>query len=785
MIRTICLAILLWSGAVAHAMTLAEAGQARAVIVVAAEPSPAEKTAAAELASYLKQISGASFKVGPDRGSQLKGQTRLLVGPSRVTRDVLGNALVDGLGPEEFIVRTVGNDLLLVGGRPRGTLYAVYSFLDHDLGCRWTTWYGDESIPRQAHLTVPALDRREAPAMAVRDIVTHVNRNSDRQLLQRFLVRNRCQGPDLRFTGNVTAVGGTSHRHGFPPNGHLVHTLFKWVPPKVHFDAHPDWYSLAGDKRVSKRQLCFTNAGLRAALTEAILTRIGKADPGGLYSVSAMDWTGAFCDCEPCRALVKREGTPGAPLFDYLAELGPQVARRYPEARISTLAYRKGQSEPPPRTIRLPDNVVIIFAPIDDNVAAPIEDPSNADTLRNLENWSRSISNLWVWYYPNPYGPALPMGNLHRLAKDFRLFKRIGVTGYYVEQDAPGVYDSRRLTDLQTWLITRLMWDPTTDVDALIADYTDRHYGPAARMIRQYIAALEGATGAMQTRMRWNAGTGQHRFLTPEFLLACQRLLDAAQETVAGDARFLTRVKQARMSLDLACILLWDRLAAAGDVPFTKQQLVTRYRDTYTQAILSRALPKRRDALLSALSDSLKWHTLMTPLKPLPPPLDTVPAQHVWQFTPETAKLHGKAPQIVEDPAAAAGFAVGMKPALPMPSSAPAGLPANVLNLGFYDQVTRRQQHAHAGKEEPIKTGGYRLYKIGRTALSAECYVWFDWTWEVQFRDVAGLYDADDAGKQWDVYASIRFEGPAYDPQGPVKQNRFYVDRVIFVAAER
>jgi hypothetical protein len=30
------------------------------------------------------------------------------------------------LGTEEWTIRSVGRDLFLVGGRPRGTLYAVY-----------------------------------------------------------------------------------------------------------------------------------------------------------------------------------------------------------------------------------------------------------------------------------------------------------------------------------------------------------------------------------------------------------------------------------------------------------------------------------------------------------------------------------------------------------------------------------------------------------------------------------------------------------------------------------
>ena len=116
----------------AHALTLAEAEHAQAAIVVGTEPTPAEETAAAELALYLRKITGAGFAVMPE-GESPKAK-RLLVGPSREARRILGGDTVDGLGPEEYIIRTVGEDLLLVGGRPRGSLYAVYSFLEDDLG---------------------------------------------------------------------------------------------------------------------------------------------------------------------------------------------------------------------------------------------------------------------------------------------------------------------------------------------------------------------------------------------------------------------------------------------------------------------------------------------------------------------------------------------------------------------------------------------------------------------------------------------------------------------------
>lgn len=354
----------------------------------------------------------------------------------------------------------------------------------------------------------------------------------------------------------------------------------------------------------------------------------------------------------------------------------------------------------------------MIFAPIDDNFAAPIDSPSNASTKRNLENWPTVTSHLRVWYYPNTYGPALPMGNLGKLAADFRLFKQVGVEGYFVQQDAPGIHTAGRVSDLQTWLITKLVWNPDRDLDALIVDYTDRHYGATAPMVREYLDALETATAQQTTPMTRNAATGQHHYLTPELLLRSQALLDWAEAAVADDAARLARVQYLRMSVDLACILRWERLAAAGEVPFTMPELIARYRQTYTAAAKARLLEAQQPAVIAYLDEFFKWHERKTPLKPLPPPLEAVPAQRVHQFTPETAMLYNRACAVVEDPLAAGGIAVTMEASLGIPTYAPQDLPANVLNVGFYDQTTGRQQHAHIGRTERFATGEYRLYQL-------------------------------------------------------------------------
>ena len=142
------------------AMTLAENGEAKAVVVVAGDAGEPERHAASELADFLQQITGTRFEIV---GHPAAGKSRLLVGPKAAG---LADAdfSTDGLGTDGMVIRTAGNDLILAGGHPRGTLYAVYTFLQDELGCRW--WSSTEStIPRKPNLEVGKLNVRYVPQL--------------------------------------------------------------------------------------------------------------------------------------------------------------------------------------------------------------------------------------------------------------------------------------------------------------------------------------------------------------------------------------------------------------------------------------------------------------------------------------------------------------------------------------------------------------------------------------------------------------------------------------------
>ena len=226
-------------------LLLANNGVARHVIVVDPAAAPPELTAARELAATLRQITGAEFLVQTNS----KAPTRaILVGAGEAARKAFVKVAFDGLGDEELVIQTRGNRLLLAGGRPRGTLYAVSRFLQDQCGVRWWTPWASR-IPKQPSLRLGHLDLREKPAFEYRESFWYPAFDAD------WSWRNGCNGNSSRLTPEK---GGRISYKGF------VHTFYPLVPPEKHFAEHPEWFSLIKDKRTTDRaQLCLTNPKLR------------------------------------------------------------------------------------------------------------------------------------------------------------------------------------------------------------------------------------------------------------------------------------------------------------------------------------------------------------------------------------------------------------------------------------------------------------------------------------------------------------------------------------------
>lgn len=562
---------------------LAREGRALATVVLAATASPAERTAAEELALYLNRITGARFEVATEGPHWPRGPA-LHVGPTRLARHL--GIRQEALGPEEWIVRRAGPNLLLCGGRPRGTLYAVYRLLDAHLGVRWWT-PRDETVPKDAEPLPAAIDERGAPRFVYRDVF---GTEGPRE----FLARNRLNGHYARLgpeRGGTLSYG--------PPK--QVHNFYLYVPPERYFESHPEFYSEVGGLRYAEgAQLCLTNPELQLLVRDALLRQVDAAEqrarrsgatPPSMYAFSQNDW-GRPCDCGACRALGQREGSRSAPLVAFVNGLAEAVAERHPGVLIDTLAY--GWSFAPPRTLTARDNVVVRLSGLyQRDFSKPLSHPVHAEYRAAVQGWAARTRHLRIWDYAVTYGDQgdLPRPGPSGLGDELRWYHEQGVEGLFVQFDPPIDADMR---DLKLWVLLKLLEDPRRDSGELTREFCHGFYGAAGPHVLRYRELLEEAAAARPATIRFDAGAERYDYLDAPFLLAAHGEFDRAESAVAGDALLLRRLRHARLALDGATLQRWERVFPGDRAAPDPRVVLRRYRAAWDEQIELRLPPDAR-----------------------------------------------------------------------------------------------------------------------------------------------------------------------------------------------
>jgi len=146
-----------------ESIELVSAGRSGYRVLVAADASETVQRAASVLTATVEEMTGVRIPVADD--TQPPGKNEIQVG---ITNRVSPSAAA-GLGLQEFIIRSGNAGLILAGGGDLGTLYAVYSFLEDCLGCRWLT-STVRHIPKTATVTVNPIDKTYAPDFTYREV---------------------------------------------------------------------------------------------------------------------------------------------------------------------------------------------------------------------------------------------------------------------------------------------------------------------------------------------------------------------------------------------------------------------------------------------------------------------------------------------------------------------------------------------------------------------------------------------------------------------------------------
>lgn len=527
-------------------LMLADAGRSDYHIVIPRAASPSVNYAAQELQSYLKKMTGARLPIVPD--TEPERTREILVGKSSRLGS-LGVA-VDwaALGKEGYILRTVGERMVIAGGEPRGTLYGVYGLLEDHFGCRWFT-PEIERVPQTRQLSLPKLDERKVPVFEYRETYTwesfdgnwmarnRLNGAGGRgRLLERQNIRPPVPALDARHGGDI--------RFGF---GFFVHTFDKIVSSNAFFATHPEYFALRKGKRKTS-QLCCTNEDVIRVCTEAIRAGMRAQPEATVFSLSQSD-NREPCECDRCAALEKAEGTGMGPLLHLVNRVAENVEKEFPDKIVETLAYQ--WSRQPPKTMRPRPNVVIRLADIECCFAHPLAsgcNEANKKFVADLQAWANVCNRLWIWDYTTDYAHyLLPLPNKRLIDDNIRLFAANRVAGVF-EQGTYDTFDSEMVA-LKAYLIAKFLWSPNYDETLAMREFLDAYYGAASPVIQRYLGLTHDYAGKQQIHVGIYAKpTSTH--LTPELLMQANALWDEAEASAKKDAAALNRVRRSRMSVD-------------------------------------------------------------------------------------------------------------------------------------------------------------------------------------------------------------------------------------------
>ena len=493
-------------------------------IVGANLSAPAERHAASELQKYIYEATNVLVPYFSDRCE--KRSAEIIIGyTTRDAKKYVTSKELDELGEEGFIIREAGDDILITGKTPRGTLYGVYRFLELYLGFRAFT-RDVEKIDRLDTLTVSAPSILEKPDFEYRDAYFRFAFDGG------FASKNRL---------NSTLAELSDLRGGGMRFFNCHHSFDDLVPPKLYFGEHPEYYSEINGER-SPRQLCLSNEDTLRIATATVRKWIKENPLCRVFSVAQND-NGDFCSCERCRAYDEAEESHSASVIRFVNRIAENIEEDHPDVLLHTFAYM--HTRKPPKTVKPKKNVIVRLCTFECQWGDPLEviakrEPESVSRafLGDLSGWAEITDRLYIWDYVVNFRQYLqPFPIFHTMSENIRLYKRIGVKGALMQGNF-SYGGGAALDELKSYLISKLLWRAEEDVDELIYEFTEGVFGKGGKYIREFISLMENATRGFFMRIY---DYPDAPYLSDELIAKCDELFRLAEEAECGECQKSTR----------------------------------------------------------------------------------------------------------------------------------------------------------------------------------------------------------------------------------------------------
>ena len=526
-------------------MTIIEDGKAQCVIVHSANATDQEKSAAKDLQTYLKKISGAKIEIIIE-GVQ-SNKFPIYIGSCNAAKNQGLLARLKELKDDGYIIKITPEAIYMVGKDPLATRFAVFGLLEDHLGVRWYM-PGDigEVIPYSNYIVLNEMEDVREPSFPMRWIGSGY-----------WALRNRM---------NV----GVDDKLGMHIYG-AAHTFCKLGPVNKYFDKHHEYFALVdGERKRYNEDPCLYNQ-LETANPEVIwlvaenASKVLKERPElDVMTIFPNDGLN-FSESKESKALddptneitvedinsayyllaePKKYGVLSRRMTIFYNEVAQLILNKYPKKYIQVGAYSAYRTPPKNLNIKAPEHTIIELTHNDCH-NLPIEsDSCNATYSQAIDGWLNIFSSFSIYeYYWKLAGNELPYPIVHSIRRDIPYFHEKGGFGLFTQYSSKNV----GTLGLNYYVAAKLLWDVNANVDKILDDFYHKFYGPAWEPMKKYYESLEKA--AIDSNVQFPAEYSELPLIFNKKLLSeCELYLNQAKAIVQGESTYTSRINMSEIS---------------------------------------------------------------------------------------------------------------------------------------------------------------------------------------------------------------------------------------------
>jgi len=523
-----------------------EKGEAKIVIPEKADDSTS--WAAEMLQKYVKKITGRHLTITSDVSclSSSGGAAGVRALPSRVvigTLESLGEAVPKDIAQklkaakqyEASFTRVTDDTLWIVGKEVPGEHYAVNHFLDTRCGVTWFTVETPEDpgelVPQRKTLVFKTGDLFREPAFEERrlsmvgavwyPIPTNAMEICFRDGFQAMIAPGYPLPNNPHFWKNghnarYVRAHVSPHKRGVGGgHGMFGSTTPGWVKPTKengnfsgYFKDHPEYFPLVNGKRVDNGLHCFSNPDVQRREAEKAIENFKVTDGDGFYLFGMADQTFGWCECDECRKLDPpgidyKKGTPDVStrFTKVINNIAKMIYEKLPNAELHRWAYHTYRNRP----VGVEDDprFKLQYCAHGRCYGHRLDDPKcsrNQPFYKELKAWLDAPNAGGMLYdYLLQNSDDFYACAEQREAEDIQLYLKMGIVGWKNEMCYSGSQfvncDAVRLArnndyQLTNWryfyVVGRLLWDPTQDVEKTLQEVDAKFYGKAAAPMVEY-----------------------------------------------------------------------------------------------------------------------------------------------------------------------------------------------------------------------------------------------------------------------------------------------------------